>query len=236
MKSKHLKTSTKQNLEFFDNFSDEWWDENGALKALHSYNLIRIKYLIDNTNQTSLKKLKILDVGCGGGILCEPLARLGADVTGIDVNEKAIRVAINHSKKNKLKINYRNIDINQIKDKSFDVITCMEVLEHVDDINQIIYHSAKILKSGGIFIGSTINKTFSSYLFAILAAEKILKIVPEKTHSWGKLVKPNILKINFLKNGFYRFNYNGVMYNPFNNSWRYSNLTNINYMFHTFKS
>ena len=197
MKSKHLKTSLNQNLQLFDDLSDEWWNENGAFKALHSYNLIRLKYIIENVNKNSLKKLEILDVGCGGGILCEPLCRLGANVTGIDLNKKAIMVAKNHSKQNKLKINYRNININQIKNKSFDIITCMEVLEHVDDINKVISHSAKLLKSGGIFFGSTINKTLSSYLFAIIAAEKIFKILPEKTHIWDKLIKPNTLKINF---------------------------------------
>ena len=147
MKSKHLKTSLNQNLQLFDDLSDEWWNENGAFKALHSYNLIRLKYIIENVNKNSLKKLEILDVGCGGGILCEPLCRLGANVTGIDLNKKAIMVAKNHSKQNKLKINYRNININQIKNKSFDIITCMEVLEHVDDINKVISHSAKLLKS-----------------------------------------------------------------------------------------
>ena len=236
MKSKHLKTTTKLNNQLFDSLSDEWWNENGPFKALHSYNLIRLKYIIENVNKTSLSKLKILDVGCGGGILCEPLARLGADVTGVDENKKAIEVAKSHSKINKLKINYRNINLNQITNRSFDVITCMEVLEHVDDINQIISNSAHLLKSGGIFIGSTINKTFSSYLFAIFAAEKILKIVPEKTHSWEKLVKPNTLKVDFLKNGFFNFNYNGVIYNPLTNSWRHSSLTNINYMFYAFKA
>lgn len=236
MKSKHLKTSLNQNLQLFDDLSDEWWNENGAFKALHSYNLIRLKYIIENVNKNSLKKLEILDVGCGGGILCEPLCRLGANVTGIDLNKKAIMVAKNHSKQNKLKINYRNININQIKNKSFDIITCMEVLEHVDDINKVISHSAKLLKSGGIFFGSTINKTLSSYLFAIIAAEKIFKILPEKTHIWDKLIKPNTLKINFLKNNFYNFNHNGVVYNPLTDSWKYSNLTNINYIFHALKS
>ena len=93
MKSKHLKTSLNQNLQLFDDLSDEWWNENGAFKALHSYNLIRLKYIIENVNKNSLKKLEILDVGCGGGILCEPLCRLGANVTGIDLNKKAIMVA-----------------------------------------------------------------------------------------------------------------------------------------------
>ncbi len=224
------------NSQFFDKLSDEWWDEDGSFKALHSFNIIRIDYIRKKLPNDSFKGLKILDIGCGGGILCEPLSRLGACVTGIDTNKKAIQIAKDHAKKKKLKISYKNINIDKINMKNFDIITCMEVLEHVENFEHIISKSKNILKKNGLFFGSTINKTFASYIFALFFAEKILKIVPRGTHDWNKLVKPNYLKKVFLLNGFSDFQINGTIYNPFNNLWRYTNLSKINYMFSAFNS
>ena len=235
MKSKNYKTGSNQNSKLFDKLSDEWWDENGSFKALHSFNLVRLEYLKNNLNQ-SLDGLSILDVGCGGGILCEPLSRLGAEVTGIDSNEKAIKIAKEHARIKKLKINYIHGELSKVEKCSFDIITCMEVLEHVEDINQIISTSNDILKKNGFFFGSTINKTFSSYLLAILFAENILQIVPRGTHEWKKFLKPNYVKKKFLENGFSDFQIQGVKYNPFKNKWSFSENTFINYMFFAIKS
>ncbi len=220
------------NNNIFSELSNDWWKEDGAFKALHSFNLLRLKYIKEKIFKNSFKNLKILDIGCGGGILCEPLSRLGAKVVGIDSNYKAIQVAKKHAKQKNLQINYQNIDINELTLKNFDLITCMEVLEHVDDINYIISKSKKILKKDGFFIGSTINKTLKSYLLAIFFAESLLKIVPKGTHDWNKLIKPNHLKKLFLQNNFSQFDVKGVMYNPFNNLWNYSKKEDVNYLFY----
>ena len=236
MKSKNYKSTLNHSSKVFDNLSDEWWDENGSFKALHSFNLIRLEYLKKNNLKKSFNGLSVLDIGCGGGILCEPLSRLGAEVTGIDSNEKAINVAKEHAKLKNLKINYINGELSKVAKYSFDIITCMEVLEHVEDVNQIISFSNDILKKDGIFFGSTINKTLSSYLFAIFFAENVLQIVPRGTHEWKKFLKPNYVKTQFLKNGFNNFKVQGVNYNPFKNRWSFSEKTLVNYMFFAFNS
>ena len=236
MKSKNFKSTSNDTLRLFDSLSSEWWDENGSFRALHSYNLIRLEYLKKNSHKKSFNGLSILDIGCGGGILCEPLSRLGAKVTGIDSNEKAIKVAKAHAKKKNLKINYINGDLTKVAKSSFDIITCMEVLEHVENVNQIISISNDILNKDGIFFGSTINKTLSSYLFAIFFAENVLQIVPRGTHEWKKFLKPNYVKKQFLKHGFNNFEVQAVNYNPFKNKWSFSEKTFINYMFFANKS
>ena len=236
MKSKNFKSTPNETSRIFDKLSDEWWDENGSFKALHSFNLIRLDYLKKNYLNKSLNGLRILDVGCGGGILCEPLSRLGADVTGIDTNEKAIKVAKEHAKIKNLKINYINAELSQVEKCSFDIITCMEVLEHVENVNQIISISNNILRKNGFFFGSTINKTLTSYLLAILFAENVFQIVPRGTHEWKKFLKPNFVKKKFLENGFNNFQVQGVKYNPFKNRWSISERTFINYMFYSIKS
>ena len=236
MKSKNFKSTPNETSRIFDKLSDEWWDENGSFKALHSFNLIRLDYLKKNYLYKSLNGLRILDVGCGGGILCEPLSRLGADVTGIDTNEKAIKVAKEHAKIKNLKIKYINAELSQVEKCSFDIITCMEVLEHVENVNQIISISNNILRKNGFFFGSTINKTLTSYLLAILFAENVFQIVPRGTHEWKKFLKPNFVKKKFLENGFNDFQVQGVKYNPFKNRWSVSERTFINYMFYSIKS
>ena len=236
MKSKNFKSTPHEASILFDKLSDEWWDENGSFKALHSFNLIRLEYLKRNNLNQSLNGLSILDVGCGGGILCEPLSRLGAEVTGIDTNEKAIKVAKEHARIKNLKINYIHGELSKIEKCSFDIVTCMEVLEHLENINQIISISNDILKKNGVFFGSTINKTLTSYLLAILFAENVLQIVPRGTHEWKKFLKPNFVKKKFLENGFNDFQIQGVNYNPFKNRWSFSEETFINYMFFAIKS
>ena len=236
MKSKNYKRTLNDSSRVFDNLSEEWWDENGSFKALHSFNLIRLEYLKKNNLQQSFNGLSVLDIGCGGGILCEPLSRLGAKVTGIDSNEKAIKVAKEHARMKNLKINYINGELSKVAKYSFDIITCMEVLEHVENVDQIISMSNDILKKDGIFFGSTINKTLSSYLFAIFFAENVLQIVPRGTHEWKKFLKPNYVKKQFLKNGFHNFKVQGVNYNPFKNRWSLSEKTLINYMFSAYNS
>ena len=236
MKSKNFISTPHETSRIFDKLSDEWWDENGSFKALHSFNLIRLDYLKKNYLNKSFNGLRILDVGCGGGILCEPLSRLGADVTGIDTNEKAIKVAKEHAKIKNLKIKYINAELSQVEKCSFDIITCMEVLEHVENVNQIISISNNILRKIGFFFGSTINKTLTSYLLAILFAENVFQIVPRGTHEWKKFLKQNFVKKKIQENGFNYFQVQGVNYNPFKNRWSISERTFINYMFYSIKS
>ena len=231
MKSKKITIQKNDNKNIFDSLSDEWWNEKGSFEALHSFNPIRIKFILNSIGK-SIKSLKILDIGCGGGILCEPLARLGADVTGIDENEKAIMVAKKHAKEMNLKINYKLSNTNDISfEKKFDVVTCMEVLEHVKDVDLLIKRSKKSLNDGGLFIGSTINQTITSYLTAILFAENVLKIVPRNTHEWSKFIKPNKLKKKLLMNGFSNIRFQGVLYNFFMKKWNVVNTEKINYLF-----
>jgi len=232
MKSKKIRRIDNKNI--FDNLSDEWWNLKGPFGTLHTYNFIRIAYIKEllETHEFKLKDIKILDIGCGGGILTEPLSRLGAKVTGIDTNKKAINIAKEHAKKSKLKINYYNTNISEFTTTNkFDLITCMEVLEHVDNLEIMIKQIRKLLKNNGLFCGSTINKTFQSYFFAILIAENILRLLPKKTHEWEKFVKPNFLKKTLFSSGFVNFDLKGVKYNPLTKNWKFSRLENVNYLF-----
>ena len=231
MKSKKITIQKNGNKNIFDELSNEWWNEVGKFEALHSFNPTRIKFILDSVGK-SIKSLNILDIGCGGGILCEPLARLGAKVVGIDENEKAVLVAKKHAKKMNLKIQYFQSNITDISfQKKFDIITCMEVLEHVESVDLIIKKSREFLKNGGFFIGSTINKTITSYLTAIFFAENILKIVPKNTHQWVKFIRPNKLKKILLSNEFSDIEFQGVFYNILKKKWNYINMEKINYLF-----
>ena len=231
MKSKKITMQKNDNKNIFDELSTEWWNETGNFEALHLFNPVRIKFILDLLGKP-IKTLKVLDVGCGGGILCEPLARLGAEVTGIDENQKAILVAKNHAKNMNLKINYIQGSITDIKfPKKFDVITCMEVLEHVESIDLLIKKIKESIKNGGFFVGSTINQTITSYLTAIFFAENILKIVPKHTHEWVKFVRPNRLKKELLSNGFSNIMFKGVFYNFLKKKWNKVNTDKINYLF-----
>ena len=235
MKSKKITKTVKQEENIFDKLSNEWWKTDGSFSALHTYNFVRIKYIkevLKKNEKKNLGNLKILDIGCGGGILTEPLARLGAQVTGVDENENAIRVAIDHAKKSKLKIQYKRMSFDKINfDEKFDIILCMEVLEHLNNIDMLITKVKELLNPKGIFIGSTINKTISSFFLAIFLAENILNIVPKKTHSWKKFIKPNNLKKRLILSDFEDINFQGVIFNPLKNSWKVIKNVSVNYMF-----
>jgi len=201
-----MDTINKKEIEKFSAIATEWWNPNGKFKPLHEFNPIRIKYIKDNiinnfklnlTNKP-LKKINILDIGCGGGLLSEPMSRLGASVTGIDASKKNIEIAKLHAKINKLKINYVCASPETLKTKiKFDVILNMEIIEHVKDIDLFIKESSNLLKKNGLMFIATLNKTLKSYLFAIVGAEYILNWLPIGTHDWNKFVKPeNIIEVN----------------------------------------
>ena len=205
-----MKTNTinKKEIEKFSKIAEEWWDTEGKFKPLHKFNPIRISYIKDNIcntlkidkKQKPLENVKILDIGCGGGLLTEPLHRLGAEVVGIDASDKNINVAKLHAKKNNLNIKYYCSSPETFGTaEKFDVILNMEIVEHVEDIDFFLEASAKLLKKNGIMFIATLNKTLKSYLFAIIGAEYILRWLPIGTHEWEKFVKPDDL-INILKN------------------------------------
>jgi len=234
-----MNSINKKEIEKFSKIAEEWWNPNGKFKPLHNFNPIRIKYIKENIikdfkikhSEKPFKKINLLDIGCGGGLLSEPMCRLGANVVGIDASVKNIEVAKFHSKKNKLKINYKVASPEKLKTKiKFDVILNMEIVEHVANIDFFIKESAKLLKKNGIMFVATLNKTLKSYTFAIIGAEYILKWLPIGTHDWEKFVKPNdLIKISE-KNGLSLKKLDGMKFNILNDSWKISNDTSVNYI------
>ena len=205
-----MKTNTinKKEIEKFSEIAEEWWDPSGKFKPLHKFNPIRISYIRDNIIETfklknkkkPLEKVKILDIGCGGGLLSEPMYRLGADLVGIDASEKNINVAKIHAKKNNLNIKYICSSPETLKiSTKFDVILNMEIIEHVDDLEFFLKSCSKFLKKNGIMFIATINRTLESYVKAIVGAEYILRWLPIGTHDWQKFLTPNEIEQKFHK-------------------------------------
>ena len=234
-----MNSINKKEIEKFSKMASEWWDPKGKFKPLHKFNPIRIKYIKENiinnfklkNKKKHLKKINILDIGCGGGLLSEPMQRLGANVTGIDASSKNIKIAKLHAKKNKLNIRYLCSSPEKMKiAKKFDVILNMEIVEHVEDIQFFLKSSSKLLKKNGLMFVATINKTFKSYVFAIVGAEYILRWLPIGTHEWEKFVKPNDLK-NILKDNNLVLNrLDGMHFNMIKDEWNISKDTSINYI------
>ena len=234
-----MSSINKKEIEKFSKIASEWWDPNGKFKPLHKFNPIRIKYIKDNiidnfklkSNREPLKKINILDIGCGGGLLSEPITRLGANVTGIDASDKNIKIAKLHAKKNKLSINYLCASPEKLKiKKKFDVILNMEIIEHVEDINFFIKSCSKLLKKNGIMFVATLNKTLKSYMFAIIGAEYVLKWLPIGTHDWEKFVRPEDLKKISSKNRLRLDRLDGMNFNIIKDEWSVSSDTSINYI------
>ena len=240
-----MNSINKKEIEKFSKIAEEWWNPNGKFKPLHNFNPIRIKYIKENIikdfkikpSEKPLKKINLLDIGCGGGLLSEPMCRLGANVVGIDASVKNIKVAKFHAKKNKLKISYKVASPEKLKTNlKFDVILNMEIVEHVENIDFFIKESAKLLKKNGIMFVATLNKTLKSYAFAIIGAEYILKWLPIGTHDWEKFVTPNnLIKISE-KNGLSLKKLDGMKFNILDDSWKVSNDTSINYIIKLKKS
>ena len=234
-----MNSINKKEVEKFSRIAEEWWNPNGKFKPLHNFNPIRINYIKENiikdfnikSSSKPFKNIKILDIGCGGGLLSEPMCRLGASVVGIDASEKNIEIAKFHAKKNKLKINYKVASPEKLKTKlKFDVILNMEIVEHVEDINFFILDSSKLLRKNGVMFIATLNKTLKSYAFAIIGAEYILKWLPIGTHDWEKFVRPNdLIKISKKNNLMFK-KLDGMKFNILNDSWKVSSDTSINYI------
>jgi len=233
------KLDKKSEFKHFTNLANHWWDPNGKFKILHNLTPIRMKYIADTFKSLNNVKKKnkifqninILDLGCGGGLVSEPLARLGANVTGIDFVKQNIEVAKLHAKISKLNIKYIQKNIKGLKiNKKFDIILVLEVLEHLDNWEKLIFNIKENLKKNGILIISTINRNIYSKIFAIYLAENILGWVPKNTHSYKKLIKPEELKRNLLKNNFEIFNESGLLFSPVSQKWKIKkDDTKINY-------
>ena len=234
-----MNSINSKEIEKFSKIAEEWWNPNGKFKPLHKFNPIRIEYIKDNIIKTfkisqknsPLKNIKILDIGCGGGLLSEPMCRLGGDVTAIDASDKNINIAKIHAKKNGLKINYICTSPEKLKTKKkFDVILNMEIVEHVNDVDFFLKSCSNLLKKNGIMFVATLNKTLKSYAFAIIGAEYILRWLPIGTHEWEKFIKPDEL-INILKkNNLYLNQLDGMKFNIITDNWNLSNDKSINYI------
>ena len=235
-----MTTINKEEIQKFSNLSDEWWDVKGKFKPLHMFNPIRIEYIVEKIKEhldVNDKKnkyfhdLNILDIGCGGGLISEPMARLGATVTGIDASYKNIEVAKIHSKKSKLKIRYLNKSPEQLDEvEKFDVILNLEIVEHVADVDLYISSCFKLLKRGGIMFTATINRTLTSYIKAIIGAEYILRWLPIGTHDWDKFIKPEELEKKLVEQKFKTLDIKGLNFNPVLNKWKRSENLSVNYI------
>ena len=229
----------KKEIDKFSKMANEWWDPEGKFKPLHKFNPTRIKYIKENIiNNFKLKNkfrplsgINILDIGCGGGLLSEPMTRMGANVTGIDASDKNIKIAKLHSEKNKLKINYLCSSPEKLKiTKKFDVILNMEIVEHVEDIDFFLKSCSKLLKKNGLMFVATINKTLKSYIFAIVGAEYVLRWLPIGTHEWEKFVKPEDLKKILIKYDLSLNKLEGVNFNIIKDEWSISRDLSVNYI------
>ena len=234
-----INTINKKEIEKFSNMASEWWNPEGKFKSLHKFNPIRIKYIRDNavkhfkikSQKQPLKNLSILDIGCGGGLLCEPLKRLGATVTGIDASKNNIEVAKFHAKEMNLNINYIKCSPENLKfNNKFDVILNMEVVEHVSNVDLFIQNCSMLIEKKGIMFVATINKNLKSYLYAILGAEYILRWLPIGTHDWEKFLTPQELEIIAIKNNFTTDEMVGMKFNLLSKKWSKSTDASVNYI------
>ena len=232
-------TINKKEIEKFSKIAEEWWDPYGKFKPLHKFNPIRISYIKESIiNSFKLKekakpleKVKILDIGCGGGLLSEPMSRLGAEVMGIDASDKNIEVAKFHAKKDNLNIKYQCASPEKLNiNVKFDVILNMEIVEHVEDIDFFLQSCSKLLRKNGIMFVATINRTLKSYFFAIIGAEYILRWLPIGTHEWDKFVKPNELVKILEKYDLKSDSLDGMKFNLLKDEWKVSQDKSINYI------
>tara|TARA_B100000579_G_C22752382_1_gene814677 strand:+ start:66 stop:791 length:726 start_codon:yes stop_codon:yes gene_type:complete len=235
-----LNTVDKREIEKFSKLAKDWWNPSGKFKPLHDFNPARVDYIkeklisylrLNINSKKPLNKLKILDIGCGGGLLCEPLSRLGANITGIDASKNNIEVAKLHAKEAKLNIEYINCSPENLVVKSkFDVILNMEIVEHVKDVNLFIENCSKLIKKNGIMFVATINKNLKSYIFAILGAEYVLKWLPIGTHDWNKFLSPQDLEAITTKNNFTTDEVIGMKFNLLSKKWSKSYDSSVNYI------
>ena len=235
-------TINKEEVKKFSALAEEWWDESGKFKPLHDINPVRIKFIKENIlkhfkinalNEQPLDNFKLLDIGCGGGLLSVPMARLGTCVIGIDPSDKNIKIAKQYVKENKLKVNFKCSSVQGLiknKHEKFDIILNMEVVEHVDNVENFLSESSKLLKKNGVMFISTINKTIKSLIQAKFIAEYVLKLLPIGTHEWKKFIKPEELIHVMNKNQLELLDITGMSYDMSNKNWYLSDNVDVNYI------
>lgn len=234
-------TIDSQEVEKFTLMAEEWWDESGKFRPLHLLNPVRVSYILetikkdfDTLTQEHLNSLTLLDIGCGGGLLSEPMARKGMQVTAIDASEKNIEIAKLHAKKSGLNIAYQSMSAEQLLEekntKPFDVVLAMEIIEHVANVPAFCQSIASLVKPGGTLYVATLNRTVKSFAYAIVGAEYILRWLPKGTHDWSKFMKPSEICSILQKHGMQIEDIQGVSYNPLLGSWYLSRDISVNYM------
>ena len=220
-------------LRKFSDLAHRWWDPTSEFKPLHEINPLRLRWI---DAKAALAGKQVLDVGCGGGILSESMAALGADVTGIDLSEKALGVARLHLFESGLKVDYRHASAEAFADEHagrFDVVTCMELLEHVPDPSSTVRACARLVKPGGHVFFSTLNRNLKSYLFAVIGAEYVLKLLPKGTHEYAKFIKPSELARYCRDARLDSEELLGMSYNPITKVYSLGSDTDVNYLLHT---
>ncbi|WP_306258858.1 bifunctional 2-polyprenyl-6-hydroxyphenol methylase/3-demethylubiquinol 3-O-methyltransferase UbiG [Pararhizobium sp. IMCC21322] len=228
-------------VERFSKLAAEWWNPTGKFKPLHKFNPVRMAYIKEKVSAhfdrdikatDAFAGLRILDIGCGGGLLCEPMARLGAGIVGVDASATNINVASLHAEQSGLSIDYRATTAEALSDEgeTFDIILNMEVVEHVADVPLFLSECSKMLRPGGLMFVATINRTMKAWGLAIIGAEHILRWLPKGTHQYEKLVRPEEIEQPLNAQGLSILEINGVFYNPLKDVWALSNDTDVNYM------
>ncbi len=234
-------TIDRDEVDRFSRMASTWWDPRGPMATLHKFNPVRLAYIRDQTaaqfdrdpkTLDSLKGLRMLDIGCGGGVLSEPLARLGAQVVGADPSEENIAVARAHAEASGVAVDYRATTAEALADagETFDVVLAMEVVEHVTDVKAFVASCASMVKPGGLMIAATLNRTLKSFALAIVGAEYVLRWLPRGTHQWDKFVTPEELELAFERAGLQVTGERGVVYHPLADRWQLSSDMDVNYM------
>lgn len=234
-------TVDPREVERFAALAAQWWDPGGKMAVLHRFNPVRLAYLReklvehfgrDARAMRPLEGLRVLDIGCGGGLLCEPLARMGASVVGIDPAERNIAVATLHAEESGVPVDYRAETAEALADagERFDVVLAMEVVEHVADVGLFVRRAAEMVKPGGLMCAATLNRTKRSFALAIVGAEYVLGWLPRGTHDWRKFVTPDELEATMAAGGLDVIDREGVVFNPLANEWRRAGDLAVNYM------
>lgn len=214
--------------EKFNQMGKEWWDSKGNMSALHMINPIRFEYFSKKIG--TLKGKKVLDIGCGGGLMAEEFAKKGAYVTGVDLSPVAIDAATKHAEENSLDIEYLNMAVSDLKKSDFDIVICAEMLEHVDNLGKMIAESSAKVANGGHYLFETINKTAAAWFFAVFMAENVLNFVGKGTHNYEKFIRPSKLAAMLKENNINVKEIKGMTFNPLGWEFRISNSTSVNYI------
>lgn len=234
-------TIDQSEVDRFSAMAAEWWSPTGKFKPLHKFNPVRLGYIRDKVAENfgrdvrsarPLEGLRVLDIGCGGGLLSEPVARMGATVIGADPSEKNIGIASTHAKASGVPVDYRAVTAEQLADagETFDIVLNMEVVEHVADVDFFLTTCSRMVRPGGLMFVATINRTMKAAALAIFAAENILRWLPRGTHQYEKLVRPEEIEKPVTENGLRIIDRTGVFFNPLSDRWNLSRDMDVNYM------